>query len=303
MTIFGIDAASFQGQVNWAEVDAICAFGWEKVTESTGYANPQWPAAKAAMLARAEATGFSPGCYLFLHEGNGAGQADWFASQAGDLAGFGLAMDVEPSGASRPDHATALACVARLRLHYPRKPVGGYLPHWYWDATDTTLTDWLWASAYVPGTGSPATLYARLPASAWAPYGGRVPALHQFTSSAVVPGVGGLVDCSAYPGSPAGYAALTRGAVPVAPPAPAAPTTGWQAIMMRALPELAQGSSSADVRRVQALLGAAGYGLSLDGDFGPATETAVRRVQAAHSLSADGIIGPKTWGLLITGAA
>ena len=29
---FGIDASSFQGNVNWARTDATTAFGWEKVT-------------------------------------------------------------------------------------------------------------------------------------------------------------------------------------------------------------------------------------------------------------------------------
>jgi lysozyme len=304
MTIFGIDAASFQGQVNFGAVDAITAFGWEKVTESTNYVNPFWPAAKAAMLERAQATGFAPGAYLFLHEGAGAAQADWFAENAGDLDGFGLAIDVEPSGDSRPDHATAAACVARLRQHYPGHPVGGYLPHWYWDNADTRFVDWLWSSAYVSGTGSPGFLFPRLPASAWNGYGGRDPAVHQFTSSAVVPGVGGLVDCSAYRGTPAQYAALTRDAVVVLPPPPSPPAVDWQDSVMNQLPTIAHGTPRrADVLRVQALLRPAGAPVAEDGVFGPATEAAVQHVQAAHSLADDGIVGPKTWGLLITGAA
>jgi hypothetical protein len=30
--LFGIDASSFQGNVNWAATDSTTAFGWEKVT-------------------------------------------------------------------------------------------------------------------------------------------------------------------------------------------------------------------------------------------------------------------------------
>jgi peptidoglycan hydrolase-like protein with peptidoglycan-binding domain len=38
--------------------------------------------------------------------------------------------------------------------------------------------------------------------------------------------------------------------------------------------------------------------VSADGDFGPETEAAVRRLQARHGLTVDGIVGPETWGLV-----
>lgn len=55
-----------------------------------------------------------------------------------------------------------------------------------------------------------------------------------------------------------------------------------------------RGSTGADVRKLQALLG-----IAVDGIFGPQTEAAVRRYQKAHKLTVDGVVGPKTWNSLI----
>lgn len=38
-----------------------------------------------------------------------------------------------------------------------------------------------------------------------------------------------------------------------------------------------------------------GFGLALDGSYGPATTSAVYRVQARYGLTYDGICGPQTW--------
>ena len=49
------------------------------------------------------------------------------------------------------------------------------------------------------------------------------------------------------------------------------------------------------VRSLQCLLRAHGHDIAVDGDFGPATERAVRAFQSANHLTADGIVGPRTW--------
>jgi peptidoglycan hydrolase-like protein with peptidoglycan-binding domain len=53
--------------------------------------------------------------------------------------------------------------------------------------------------------------------------------------------------------------------------------------------------NSGCVAELQRLLNELGYGLTVDGDFGPLTRTAVMAFQAAHPpLEVDGLVGPKT---------
>jgi Domain of unknown function (DUF4157)/Putative peptidoglycan binding domain len=66
-------------------------------------------------------------------------------------------------------------------------------------------------------------------------------------------------------------------------------------------PTLQLFSQGEPVRRLQALLNQiSGAGLSLDGDFGPLTQSAVRAFQAGAGLTPDGIVGPKTWSQLLS---
>jgi Putative peptidoglycan binding domain len=306
--IFGIDAASGQQYPDWSQVGTVCRFGAEKVTQGTSYVNPYWAKSKPAMLAEARATRFVPLAYLFLNQGNGAAQARYFAAHAGNLSRFGIGVDVEPwyplnAPPSLPTLADLLACIGELRQLFPAHPLGGYLPPWYWGSQSTRCVDWLWPSRYVTGWGTPAGLYRQVPGSWWAGYGGRPASLLQFTSSAIVPGVAGRCDCSAFRGTRDELAALILPGTTPPPPPPRPIIPEWQVTIMHRLPLLAQGSHDhGPVTRMQALLGAAGVPVAADGLFGPVTDAAVRHVQAAHGMVVDGRVGPDTWSLLVTGA-
>jgi peptidoglycan hydrolase-like protein with peptidoglycan-binding domain len=67
-------------------------------------------------------------------------------------------------------------------------------------------------------------------------------------------------------------------------------------------PTIAPGATGTAVRRLQrALRRASDLGIAVDGVFGPQTETAVKRVQQASGLVADGVVGLRTWQALPDG--
>lgn len=66
-------------------------------------------------------------------------------------------------------------------------------------------------------------------------------------------------------------------------------------------PTLRRGSKGAWVTTVQTMLKNKGYDLGpcgVDGDFGKATEKAVKEFQKDHGLDPDGVVGPKTYAAL-----
>jgi peptidoglycan hydrolase-like protein with peptidoglycan-binding domain len=64
-------------------------------------------------------------------------------------------------------------------------------------------------------------------------------------------------------------------------------------------PLVRQGSQNHPVQTLQYLLGARGHPVTVDGDFGPKTDAAVRAFQHAAHLAVDGVVGPNTWSALI----
>lgn len=200
MPLFGVDVASYQGEPSWTRVHGSgIRFAFSKVTESTDYTNPTWSHNRRGMLALGD--GFLPGAYHFLHGGNGAAQARYFLSKAGDVSGFAVALDVEASGANAE---TAAEWVKEFKERTGGHPVIGYFPRWYWDQErrpSLAFFNTIWQSHYVEGGGSPGALYAKVPDSWWEPFGGEKIGILQFSSNATVPGISGKCDANAYRGT------------------------------------------------------------------------------------------------------
>ena len=69
----------------------------------------------------------------------------------------------------------------------------------------------------------------------------------------------------------------------------------------QSLPTIRKGNKGTVVRQLQTMLNQLGYSLGIcgiDGDYGVATEKAVKEFQKDHGLIQDGICGPKTWAAL-----
>lgn len=72
-----------------------------------------------------------------------------------------------------------------------------------------------------------------------------------------------------------------------------------------------QGGDGTCVKAIQALVSTVGVrridipyvgpGIAIDGKFGPATRTAIVKLQSRTGLAADGVVGPKTWSKLCSG--
>lgn len=87
--------------------------------------------------------------------------------------------------------------------------------------------------------------------------------------------------------------------VPATHPPASANEPSWAQRLAAALPVLRKSKTARrSVRKAQALLNLAAANLKVDGFMGDKTVTAVRVYQRHRNLTADGVIGPKTWSSL-----
>jgi GH25 family lysozyme M1 (1,4-beta-N-acetylmuramidase) len=186
---WGVDVASWQGQVDWASVaGAGCSFAWTKATEDDGYLNPTFAANWAGIASH----GMVRGAYHFARPDAGDAdpreEADYFCSAVLDQGlspGDLLALDLE-AGSGPLAHWT-LAFMARCHERVGFDPLL-YTGRWFIDdhqlSSEPRLAQYgLWLAAYqaeVPATPQP-----------WAST-----LIWQFTSDGSVPGISGAVDCN-----------------------------------------------------------------------------------------------------------
>lgn len=67
----------------------------------------------------------------------------------------------------------------------------------------------------------------------------------------------------------------------------------------RVRPSLYRGLTGTAVGELQSHLQKKGFRLAIDNEFGAATELAVKTLQAGAGLQPDGIVGPRTWALIV----
>ncbi|MGA8117704.1 MAG: GH25 family lysozyme [Actinocatenispora sp.] len=281
-TLRGLDVSGFQGNVNWSTVAANGAkFAYVKATESTNYVSSYFP---QQYNGSADA-GLIRGAYHFAHpnSSSGAAQADYFISHGGGWSDDGKtlpgALDIEyaPSGDTcyGLSQGSMVSWVSSFVTEYHTK-TGRYpaiysTTDWWKRCTGNSSSfadrDPLWIANY-SGSATP------LP-SGWSSY-----TIWQNADSGTFPG-----DQNVFNGTASDLAAFAHG--DYTPP----PVTSW--------PLVQSGQTGRQVSTVQYLLNAHGAALTVDGDFGSATTTAVKSFQSAHGLTADGVVGPNTWQALV----
>lgn len=82
-------------------------------------------------------------------------------------------------------------------------------------------------------------------------------------------------------------------------PAPTPPPVSCPSSTLSSYPQIQQGATGTAVTVLQCELRQRGYSLTVDGSFGPATDTAVRSFQRGVGLAADGVVGPRSWTALL----
>ncbi len=198
----GIDVSHWQNAIDWTKVAAAGkTFAFLKASESTTYVDPTYQANRAA----AKANGIVVGAYHFARPDAGANdavnEADHFVDTAAPVAGELVpVLDLEVNGGL--DKATLQAWVRAFLDHvYDRTGQRGiiYVSPSFWQNSMGNVTTFasggykvLWIAHWTTAS-SPS-----VPASNW---GGNGWTFWQYTSSGVVPGIGGAVDLDRFNGT------------------------------------------------------------------------------------------------------
>ncbi|WP_405589828.1 GH25 family lysozyme [Streptomyces sp. NBC_01190] len=284
-TLKGLDVSAFQENINWPSVASKGAsFAYVKATEGTDYTSSQF----SQQYNGSAAAGLIRGAYHFAlpNTAGGSAQADYFVAHGGGWSDDGKtlpgALDIEynPYGATcyGLSQSAMVSWITAFSNEYHAKtgryPIVYSTRDWWSTCTGNSATpgqhDPLWIANY---SGSPTPLPA-----GWSTY-----TIWQNADSGTFPG-----DQDVFNGTTTDLKTFAHGTY--APPPPP-PGSGW--------PVISQGATGHSTTTIQYLLDAHGSTLTVDGDFGPATRSAVIAFQTSQGLTADGIVGPSTWQVLI----
>ena len=186
--LFYPDISSGQGAMDLSGLHAVCI----KITEGTGYLNPDY----TAQVAKANAAGAFHFAYHFLTDDDPKAQAQFCFGHLGPDVGLMVDVETETITGSKPSLQQNVAFVKNFRA------LGGivylnYLPHWYWHD--------VWGG---PDLGPLKNLGLALVSSnfasfathvGWGVYGGWAPTIWQYSDSVSLHGK--TVDFNAFLGS------------------------------------------------------------------------------------------------------
>jgi lysozyme len=304
MRLRGIDVSRYQPGVRWSEVadSGEVSFAFVKATEGTTITDrcfsENWGPLRETSLFR--------GAYHYGHPGHDPeAQAAHFASVVGPL-GFRdlppvLDLETDDGHSSADVVAWAKAFVTAAESLFGRRMIiytGGFWRFKLGNTRDDFFGDRpLWLAAYpLVANASP-----KVPAS-WAKW-----TFWQYSDGASrypgtirVPGVGKPVDQSWFEGDEAALDALC-GLLPLpagTPPIPPSGTAwGGRVLVWPRTPAVA----GADVRAWQERMRELGFGVDVDGVYGPQSKGACQSLQRERGLTADGIVGRATWDATFAG--
>lgn len=203
MVLFGPDVSHYQSGIDLKRAASEgMQFVIGKISEGSGFKDPQWPRTRD----QGHAAGLLVVGYHYLTTDNPASQAANCAAAIGDKS-VPVALDWEDRGGNWSNLLAVLKAFRGFGLNVRLL----YTGQWYWqqqgspNMTGAGLA--LWKSRYpTTNPGTPAGLYAKVPASYWAPLGGLDTKILQFTDHASVAGISS--DCSAFQGTRDELAAL-----------------------------------------------------------------------------------------------
>ncbi len=196
MVLFGPDVSHYQAGIDLKRAAAEGhSFVIGKISQGSTFADSQWPKTRD----QGRAAGLIVIGYHYVDTSNPDQQAATCARAIGDKS-IPVALDWESGGGNFSNLAAVAAAFRRAGLNVRLVYTGA----WYWQQVGSpdmrSLGLPLWKSRYpTTAPGSPSALYAKVPASYWAPVGGLETKLLQFTDHASVAGMS--VDCSAFNGT------------------------------------------------------------------------------------------------------